>query len=159
MSDYPDNPSSVVKALRRALFLLFKQHRFDEAADYALCLKEPVIRYSPIEIIADRIYKKRSAQALELYAVALQSAREDAASAPSGAEGTARRAEVMRLEKKLAARGKESKKPAAKAARRKATTKAKRTAPAPARRKASSKAAKRARKPPRRKARQITSRN
>ncbi len=118
MSAYPDNPNSVVKALRRALFLLFKQHRFDEAADYALCLKEPVIRYSPIEAIADRIYAKRSADALELYAVALQSAREDAASASSSAEGSARHAEVQRLVKKLAARGKASKKPLASPARR-----------------------------------------
>jgi hypothetical protein len=108
MSEYPDNPNAVVKALRRALFTLFEQHRFDEAADYALSLKEPVIRYSPIESIADRVFKRRAADALELYAVALESARQDASFATSGAEGIARRAEVQRLEKKLAARSKAS---------------------------------------------------
>jgi hypothetical protein len=116
MNDYPDNPNAVIKALRRALFTLCEQRRFDEAADYALSLKEPVIRYSPVESVADQIFGRRAADALELYRVALRSAREHASDATSGAEGLSRMVEVNRLEKKLTSRSRgEKRKSAAKA--------------------------------------------
>jgi hypothetical protein len=104
LSQYPDSPNATVAALRDRLFRLFTARRFDEAADYALALAEPTTRYSPIETIADRIFRRRPADALALYAIALTSAREVAADATSGAEGMVSMSHVRQLEKKLAER-------------------------------------------------------
>jgi hypothetical protein len=105
MGEYPDRPNEAVEAQREALFALFQNGDFDAAADCALALEEPVIRYSPIEAIADGIFRARQDDALLLYGVALRSAIIDASYATSGAEGRQGMAEVQRLEKKLAARG------------------------------------------------------
>ena len=100
---YPDNPNRAVAALRDGLFRLFKARRFDEAADYALALTATATRYSPIDTIADRIARRRPDDALALYQLALAGAREVAAGATSGAEGSVFMGVVRRLEKKVAA--------------------------------------------------------
>ena len=100
---YPDSPNRAVAALRDGLFRLFKARRFDEAADYALALTATATRYSPIDAIADRIARRRPDDALALYQMALAGAREVAAGATSGAEGSVFMGEVRRLEKKVAA--------------------------------------------------------
>jgi hypothetical protein len=103
---YPDNPNAAVTALRDTLFRLFKARRFDAAADHALALTEAATRFSPVETIADRIARKRPADAVTLYAAALENARWIASGATSGAEGMVHMTDVRRLEKKLAARRK-----------------------------------------------------
>jgi len=100
---YPDSPNPTVAALRDGLFRLFKARRFDEAADYALAMTATATRYSPLDTIADRIARRRARDALTLYEMALAGAREVAAGATSGAEGSVFMGEVRRLEKKVAA--------------------------------------------------------
>jgi hypothetical protein len=103
VSGYPDSPSPTVAALRDGLFRLFKARKFDDAADYALALTATATRYSPVDTIADRIARRRPEDALRLYELALAGAREVAAGATSGAEGSVRMGQVRRLEKKVAA--------------------------------------------------------
>jgi hypothetical protein len=100
---YPDRPNPAVASLRDGLVRLFEARRFDEAADYALALTATATRYSPLDTIADRIARRRPHDALALYQMALAGAREIAAGATSGAEGSMFMGDVRRLEKKVAA--------------------------------------------------------
>jgi hypothetical protein len=100
---YPDGPNPTLAALRDGLFRLFEARRFDEAADYALAMTATATRYLPLDTIADRIARRRPRDALTLYEMALAGAREVAAGATSGAEGSVFMGEVRRLERKVAA--------------------------------------------------------
>jgi hypothetical protein len=102
MSDYPDDPTPEVRDRREKLFALFKNRRYNEAADYALTLDESVTIFSPIEAIAARIRKQRPADARRLYLAALAGAREYASWATGGGEGLSRMVAVHDLEAKLA---------------------------------------------------------
>jgi uncharacterized protein YqcC (DUF446 family) len=101
MSLYPDDPSQAVIERREALFALFTQRRYDEAADYALKLAMDVTLFSPLEAIADQINKDRPADAVKLYTAALANEREYASWATGGGEGLSRMVAVRRLEAKL----------------------------------------------------------